>query len=78
MGNKQQNRDTLAGKEWDVRKEGRSTAIILACIPAGSLLTPTATALPPDPELEGGRPAKTPPADLAACTVASGEVLPLD
>ena len=53
------------------------TAIILACIPAGSLLTPPANPLPADPELEGGL-APNPLADLAAWTEAKGEVLPLD
>jgi hypothetical protein len=55
---------------------GNPTAIIFACIPAGSFATPPAKPLVEDPALEGGLPVN--PAVLAACTVASGEALPLD
>jgi hypothetical protein len=73
-------RRVKAGQERHEHKDsdrcGNPTAIIFACIPAGSFATPPAKPLVEDPALEGGLPVN--PAVLAACTVASGEALPLD
>lgn len=73
----QDKRDKRDRRDMNTKTDaGILTAIIFACIPAGSFATPPAKPLVEDPALEGGLPVN--PAVLAACTVASGEALPLD